>query len=246
MGDISRSEAISAFKGLTKRWEVKDVEIPEFATPEPNENAKVYFVDVPNAKQSEIRIGYLGLSRTDPDYFSTTIMKMKLGRNFSGDVNLTLREEKGYTYGARTRFSGTKFPGTFTASSAVRSNTTEESVNIFKDLMNAYLKPISEEDLTFTKNVTLKSNARRFETLGALRGMISDIASYDLPFDYIKKQEDIIRNMTVSDHNALAKKYIRPDEMIYLIVGDAATQLSGMKSLGFGEPIMLDKVGNPL
>ena len=112
--------------------------------------------------------------------------------------------------------------------------------------MNAYLKPISEEDLTFTKNVTLKSNARRFETLGALRGMISDIASYDLPFDYIKKQEDIIRNMTVSDHNTLAKKYIRPDEMIYLIVGDAATQLSGMKSLGFGEPIMLDKAGNPL
>ena len=246
VGDISRSEAISAFKGLTKRWEVKDVEIPDFATPDPNENAKVYFVDVPNAKQSEIRIGYLGLSRTDPDYFATTIMNMKLGGNFSGDVNLTLREEKGYTYGARTRFSGTKFPGTFTASSAVRSNTTEESVNIFKDLMNAYLKPISEEDLTFTKNVTLKSNARRFETLGALRGMISDIASYDLPFDYIKKQEDIIRNMTVSDHNALAKKYIRPDEMIYLIVGDATTQLSGMKSLGFGEPIMLDKVGNPL
>ena len=86
-------------------------------------------------------------------------MNMKLGGNFSGDVNLTLREEKVYTYGARTRFSGTKFPGTFTASSAVRSNTTEESVNIFKDLMNAYLKPISEEDLTFTKNVTLKSNA---------------------------------------------------------------------------------------
>jgi len=245
-GNISKSEAINAFKDLANQWEVKDIEIPNFEIPEPNKKAKVYFVDIPNAKQSEIRIGYLSLARTDPDYFSSTIMNMKLGGNFSGDVNLTLREEKGYTYGARTRFSGTKYPGTFTASSAVRSNTTEESVNIFKDLMNAYLKPINEEDLSFTKNVTLKSNARRFETLGALRGMISDIARYDLPFNYIKKQEDIIRNMTINDHNALAKKYIRPNEMIYLVVGDAKTQLNGMKSLGFGEPILLDKTGNAL
>tara|TARA_Y100000590_G_scaffold293956_1_gene331104 strand:- start:233 stop:3013 length:2781 start_codon:yes stop_codon:yes gene_type:complete len=245
-GNISKSEAINAFEDLANQWEVKDIEIPNFEIPEPNKKAKVYFVDIPNAKQSEIRIGYLSLARTDPDYFSSTIMNMKLGGNFSGDVNLTLREEKGYTYGARTRFSGTKYPGTFTASSAVRSNTTEESVNIFKNLMNAYLKPINEEDLSFTKNVTLKSNARRFETLGALRGMISDIARYDLPFNYIKKQEDIIRNMTINDHNALAKKYIRPNEMIYLVVGDAKTQFNGMKSLGFGEPILLDKTGNAL
>ena len=98
--------------------------------PAPNQSAKVYFVDVPNAKQSEIRIGYLGLPRTHPDFYATTIMNMKLGGNFSGDVNLILREEKGFTYGARTRFSGSRLPGTFTASSGVRSNTTEESVNI--------------------------------------------------------------------------------------------------------------------
>jgi len=112
--------------------------------------------------------------------------------------------------------------------------------------MTKYHKPIAEEDLAFTKNVTLKSNARRFETLGALRGMISNIATYDLPFDYIKDQEDVVRNMTVESHNALAKKYIRPDEMIYLVVGDAATQLEGMKSLGFGDPILLDTAGNPV
>jgi len=112
--------------------------------------------------------------------------------------------------------------------------------------MTKYHKPIAEEDLAFTKNVTLKSNTRRFETLGALRGMISNIATYDLPFDYIKDQEDVVRNMTVESHNALAKKYIRPDEMIYLVVGDAATQLEGMKSLRFGDPILLDTAGNPV
>ena len=246
VGDISRSEAINAFKGLVGRWDVKQVSYPDYKMPEPNSNATAYFVDVPNAKQSEIRIGYLSLSRTHPDFYANTVMNMKLGGNFSGNVNMVLREEKGFTYGARTGFSGSKFPGTFTASSGVRSNTTEESVNIFKDIMTNYRNPIEQADLEFTKNVTLKSNARRFETLGALRGMISNIATYDLPFDYIKDQEDIVRNMTVESHNELVKKYIRPNEMIYLVVGDAATQLDGMKSLGFGDPILLDADGNPL
>ena len=87
-GNISKSEATNAFKDLANQWEVKDIEIPNFEIPEPNKKAKVYFVDIPNAKQSEIRIGYLSLARTDPDYFSSTIMNMKLGGNFSGDVNL--------------------------------------------------------------------------------------------------------------------------------------------------------------
>ena len=120
VGNISQNEALDAFKGLIERWQVKDSEIPEYDIPDPNQSAKVYFVDVPNAKQSEIRIGYLGLPRTHPDFYETTIMNMKLGGNFSGDVNLILREEKGFTYCARTRFSGSRFPGTFTASSGVR------------------------------------------------------------------------------------------------------------------------------
>ena len=105
---------------------------------------------------------------------------------------------------------------------------------------------ISIDDLQFTKNVTLKSNARRFETLGALRGMISDIALYELPFDYIEEEEEVVRSMTQEDHNKLAEKYIKPNEMIYLIVGDAGTQLDGARSLGFGEPIQLDQNGNPV
>ncbi|MGY8781260.1 MAG: insulinase family protein, partial [Fidelibacterota bacterium] len=244
VGAITRNEAVKAFKELVERWNLKEVLFPEYDMPTPNKKATVYFVDVPNAKQSEIRIGYLGLARTDADYFPATVMNMKLGGNFSGDVNLVLREEKGFTYGARTRFIGSKFPGKFTASSGVRSNTTEESVNIFKDLMKAYHDPIADDDLDFTKNVLLKSNARRFETLGSLRGMIGDIATYGFPFDYIKDQEESVKSMTVASHNALAKKLIRPNEMIYLVVGDAATQLEGMKSLGFGDPILLDANGD--
>ena len=244
VGDVSRSEAVNAFKNMVNRWDIQNVNFNNYEIPKPNKNAKVYFVDVPNAKQSEIRIGYLGIPRTHEDFYATTVMNMKLGGNFSGDVNMVLREEKGFTYGARTRFSGSKYPGTFIASSAVRSNTTEESVNIFKNLLTNYSNPISEDDLEFTKNVTLKSNARRFETLGALRGMIANIATYDLPFDYIKAEEEQVRSMTIQSHNQLVKKYIRPDEMIYLVIGDAKTQMDGLKSLGYGDPILLNENGS--
>lgn len=244
VGDVSRSEAVNAFKNMVNRWDTQNVNFNNYEIPKPNKSAKVYFVDVPNAKQSEIRIGYLGIPRTHEDFYATTVMNMKLGGNFSGDVNMVLREEKGFTYGARTRFSGSKYPGTFIASSAVRSNTTEESVNIFKNLLTNYSNPISEDDLEFTKNVTLKSNARRFETLGALRGMIANIATYDLPFDYIKAEEEQVRSMTIQSHNQLVKKYIRPDEMIYLVIGDAKTQMDGLKSLGYGDPILLNENGS--
>lgn len=98
-----------------------------------------------------INIGYIALPRTDEDFFPAEVMNYKLGGSFSGNVNLILREEKGYTYGASSGFSGSKIPGTFTASSSVRTNTTGESVEIFKNQIEKYKEGISPEDLAFTK-----------------------------------------------------------------------------------------------
>jgi zinc protease len=171
-------------------------------------------------------------------------MNYKLGGSFNGIVNMILREEKGYTYGARTGFNGSFYPGTFVASSSVRSNTTFESTTIFFNEMKAYREGIPEEDLDFTKNALIKSNARRFETLGALRGMLDNIAKYNLAFDYVKEREDEVRDMTLEEHRMLAQKYINPDIMTCVIAGDAKTQLKKMQELNRGEPILLDKEGN--
>ncbi len=171
-------------------------------------------------------------------------MNYKLGGSFNGIVNLILREEKGYTYGARTGFIGTEFPGYFVASAGVQSDATLESAQIFRDEMIKYRNGIAPEDLQFTKDALIKSNALRFETIGALRGMLSQIAWYNLPFDYVKDQEKQIYEMTLDGHKMLAQKYINPDKMIYLIAGDRATQFDRIKELGFGDPILLDKDGN--
>jgi len=110
--------------------------------------------------------------------------------------------------------------------------------------MNKYRNGIAAEDLDFTKSAMIKSNALRFETIGALRGMLSQIAKYNLPFDYVKDQESQIKEMTLDTHKNIAQKYIHTDKMIYLIAGDAATQLEKVKELGLGDPILLDKDGN--
>ena len=196
VGNISKDKAVTTFKSLDGKWAARQVKFPEFALVKPLEKAQLFFVDVPKAKQSEIRIGYLTMAYSDEDYYPATVMNYKLGDSFSGFLNLILREEKGYTYGARSRFTGTEYPGPFVAWAAVKSNTTFESVKIFKDELTKYRHGIRDEDLAFTQNALIKSNARRFETLGALRSMLDDIARYNLPYDYIKQRERVAAQMT--------------------------------------------------
>ncbi|MDX1544462.1 MAG: insulinase family protein, partial [Christiangramia sp.] len=246
VGDVSKSEALDAIAELESKWEPKAVDIPEFEITNDREKASLYFVDVPNAKQSVINIGYIALPRTSEDFFPAEVMNYKLGGSFSGNVNLILREEKGYTYGARSGFSGSKIPGTFTASSSVRTNTTGESVGIFKEEIANYKDGISEEDLEFTKNALIKSNARRFETQGSLLGMLQEMSAYDLDSKYIEKEEDIIRSMTLEQHKELANKLLDESKMAYLVVGDAATQFQQFKEMGFDEVILLDKDGEEI
>ncbi len=243
-GNIKEDNAINVFEILETKWKENDISIPLPTKSNSLSSSKVYFVDFPGAKQSEIRIGSTGLAFTDPDYFKATVMNYKLGGSFNGIVNLILREEKGYTYGARTSFTGSEFPGYFVASAGVQSDATLESAQIFRDEMIKYRNGISNEDLQFTKDALIKSNALRYETIGSLRGMLSQIAWYNLPFDYVKDQEKQISDMTIEQHKMLAQKYIHPDKMIYLIAGDKATQMDKLKELGFSDPILLDKDGN--
>ena len=241
VGNINKEKTLTVLSDLESKWASKDVVIPTYEMNGDRDKSSLYFVDIPNAKQSVINIGYLSMARTDPDYFPATVMNYKLGGSFSGNVNLILREEKGYTYGARTGFSGTKIKGAFSASSSVRTNTTFESVNIFKEEIEKYKEGISKEDLDFTKNALIKSNARRFETQGALLGMLQNISNYNLASDYIAGEEKIISEMTLEQHRALANKYLNPTKMGYLVIGDAATQFEKFKNTGFDEVILLDK-----
>ncbi|MFZ4522192.1 MAG: M16 family metallopeptidase [Bacteroidales bacterium] len=240
-GSITREKVMASLQSLATSWKTKEVTFPSYALAAPLQQSKIFFVDIPGAKQSVINIGCLGLARQDKDFFPATVMNYKLGGSFNGNVNLVLREEKGFTYGARTGFSGGILPGSFMASANVRSSATEESVQIFKDLMTKYSTEVSAEDLEFTRNSMIKGYARNFETLGDKINMLSNISLYNLPVDYVKGEQSVIQKMTLDELKALAKKYIDPAKMYYVIAGDAKTQLKELEKIGFGEAEVVNK-----
>ena len=239
VGQLNQDRVMAGLERLSSSWEPFDVMFPEVKAPEVPQKSAIYFVDVPGAKQSVINIGHSSISRTSDDFEPATVMNYKLGGDFNGIVNMILREEKGYTYGARTNFSGGKNYGTFQASSSVRTTATQESVQIFKDEIEKYRNGISDEDLQFTKDALIKSNARGFETLGALHYMLTNISSYNLPFDYVKREEAFIKSLTPETHKELAQRLLKPDQMYYVVVGDAETQLKPLKNIGLGEPVLM-------
>lgn len=244
LGDISKEDAVRLFDGL-KDWKAKDVKLPDVKIANAAKPG-VYFIDVPRAKQSVFNVGHLSLAASDPDYYKTIVMNHKLGGDFSSLFNMILRETKSFTYGARSAFSGTAYPGAFKASTSVQTNATFETAQIIRDEIAKYRHGISADDLNLVKSTLLKSNAGRFETLAQLSQMLTPVVVYGLPFDYVKQRETIVQNITLDEHEALAQKYLQPDELVYVIVGDKATQFDKLKELGLGDPILVDKEGKPV
>ncbi|MBD45812.1 MAG: peptidase M16 [Flavobacteriaceae bacterium] len=246
VGAITEADSKNILASFGEKWKAKEVIIPSYSIENNRDKASLYFVDIPGAKQSVINIGYISMARTDKDFYPAEVMNYKLGGSFSGNVNLILREEKGYTYGARTGFNGSKIKGTFKATSSVRTNTTGESVSIFKEEIADYKNGVSQEDLDFTKNAMIKSNARRFETQFSLLGMLQEMSIYNLPLDYIAEEEAIISAMTLEQHKQLANKYLDETKMAYVVIGDAATQFSQFKDMDFDEVKLMSKEGQEL
>jgi len=238
-GDVDQTKVKTAFAGLTQKWKPKEVALPEIKMPPTSEKSAIYFVDVPGAKQSVIAIGTPSIVRTDPDFYPAVVANYKLGGSFNGIFNLILREEKGFTYGARSGFSGSADYGTFTATSMVRTNSTLESVTIFKTEMEKYRKSMPQEYIDFTKDALVKGNALRFETIGSLLGMLNTIATYGLPADYVKREEAFVKSLTIEKQLKLVNKYIDPSRMYYVVVGDAKTQLNELEKVGLGKPILV-------
>ena len=241
-GDVDQARIEAALADLNKRWTAKEVIIPEIKVPDPPAKSQIYFVDVPGAKQSVISIGCPSLSRTNPDFYPAVVANYKLGAreaSISGLWMQIIREQKGYTYGAYSSFSGFKNYGYFSASSRVRTNSTAESVEIFKTEMEKYSKIMPQEYIDVTKAGLMKSNARRFETLSNLIGMLNTMSSYNLPPDYVKKEENYLKELTVAKQLEVAKKYIDPSRMYYVVVGDAKTQLKPLEKVGLGKPILV-------
>jgi zinc protease len=237
-GNVSKEQVLAALKPLETEWVPKEVRLNVYPEPQAPEKSTIYFVDIPGSRQSVIYIGYPAISRSNPDYIKTDVINYRLGGAFTSILNQILREERGYTYGARSYFQEMKIKAPFIATSMVRSDATFESVRIFKDELEKYRNGISANDLQFVKNYLLRSNALRFETNSALANMLFTMAKYNLPDNFVEQEENEIKSMTLDDFKAMTDKYIVPGRMYYVVVGDAATQMKPLEKIGFGKPVL--------
>ena len=241
VGAVDQSAVIEAFETLSGDWTTVPAPEITFVEPVAPEASKVYFYDIPGAKQSVFAFGYPSLKRTDEDFYAARILNYRLGGGgFASRLTQELREGKGYTYGVGTGFTGSDRYGVFQLSSNIRTNVTLEAAALAKSIIADYGDTFTEEDLDVTKGFLLKSKARAFETLGAKLGMLENIADYGMPHDYVRLQDETIEEMTVERIQELASELLTPDAMNYVIVGDAETQAPRLEALGFGEAELIN------
>jgi zinc protease len=190
-------------------------------------------VDKPGAAQSVLMIGQVGQPRTTPDFFPLLVLNTLLGGQFTSRVNMNLREEKGYTYGARTAFDYRRGPGPFLATAGVQTAVTKESVMEFIKELNGVRggRPITVQELEFAKQAIIRGFPRGFETPEQISSRLTDVILYGLPDDYFNNYIARVRAVTLDDVNRAANKYLDPSRMAILVVGDRRVIEPGLRSL---------------
>ncbi|MGV3587695.1 MAG: M16 family metallopeptidase [Adhaeribacter sp.] len=246
VGDTEKDKILPKLTFLNK-WAPKPVEIPADVKIANLDKTKIFLVDKEKAAQSEIRIGYMALPYdATGEYYKSQIMNYILGGAFNSRINLNLREDKGYTYGAGSYFSGTESPGPYTAYAGVRSNVSDSSVVEFmKEIKRMREEGITDEELAFVKSAMGQSDARKYETAFQKAAFLNNIIRYNLDADYVTKQNQILQNITKAEINALAKKYLPVEKMNIMLVGDKASIKPGLEKLGY-DVVELDSDGNLL
>jgi zinc protease len=246
VGDTEQKVIMPKLAFLNK-WQAKPVQIPADAKPASIEKTKIYLVNKDKAAQSEIRIGYIALPfDATGEYYRAGIMNYILGGAFNSRINLNLREDKGYTYGAGSGFSGTESAGPYTASAGVRTNVSDSSVVEFMKEIKRYKEEgITDAELAFVKSAIGQSDARKYETGFQKASFLNNIIRYNLDQSFVKKQNEILQNITKSEINALAAKHLPVDKMNIVIVGDKAVIKPGLEKLGY-DVVEVDSEGKVL
>ncbi|PSK93041.1 M16 family metallopeptidase [Taibaiella chishuiensis] len=248
VGDVPEAE-ITGKLGFLQQMPGNDVQLPALPATPASGPMKVYFVDVPNAAQTEFRVGYVTDLKYDAlqDYYKAGVMNYPLGGAFNSRLNLYLREDKGWTYGARSYFTGDKYTGSYTFGAGIKADATDSAlVDVFR-IIDEYRKGgIKEDELKFTQSSMTQSEARKYET-GFQKAIFLDrILTYNLPKDVSEQQNKVLNQLTVSDINALATRYVpEQSKLIVVLVGDKAKLMDRIKAKGY-EVAELDKFGAPV
>ena len=208
---------------------------------------QIYLVDKPGAAQSQIRIGWIGVPRSTPDYFPITVANTILGGSFTSRLNNNLREVHGYTYGASSSFDMRASAGPFFAAAGVQTDKTAEALKEFFIELEAIQKPVPPDELGRAKNYVALRFPSAFEATGDISRRLEDMLVYHLPDDYFSKYVQNIQAVTAADIQRVAQKYIQPGKFAVVVVGDLKAIEPGIRALNLGPVNMMtiDEVFGP-
>jgi zinc protease len=245
VGDVTQSAILGKLDFL-KKLPAKDVK-PAIPSKAPAvEKTRIYIVDVPKAAQTEFRVGYVTGLKYDAtgEYYKAGLMNYALGGAFNSRVNLNLREDKGWTYGARSGFSGDKYTGEFVFSAGIKAAATDSAlVEVINELTKYAKAGIQDSELSFMRSAIGQRDALRYETGFQKTSFIANILRYNLSGDFVDQQNKIVSTISKDELNTLASKWIDTSKLNILLVGDKANILPGLKRLGY-EIVELDVNGN--
>ena len=245
-GDISMTElralAEKAFGGWMRGTPFK----PAFGSPSTTQ-AKVIIVDKPGAPQTQLRVAAIGAARSSPDFRPMQVMNLALGGLFGSRINMNLREEHGYTYGAQSQFSFRKSAGPFQVASGVRTDVTAPAISeIFKEIRGMVDKPMPADELAGAKSAMVNSLPGAFETAGNAVGNFSNIFIYGLPIDYYSRYAEQVNAVTSEQALAMAKKYLGSDRLVVIAVGDRSKIEPEIRKLNLGSVEVWGPDGRPI
>jgi zinc protease len=250
VGDVTLNELLPKIEKAFANWKPADVPAVSMPTVAARDKAAIYIVDKPGAAQSVISIGQVGVPRTTEDYFALQVMNSILGGQFTSRVNMNLREEKGYTYGARSGFDWRRGAGPFSASAGVQTAVTKESVAEFlKELRGIRGEiPVTAKELEYNKQSLIRRFPAGFETVDQIGAQLANMVIYGLPDSYFNDYISKINSVTIEDVNRAANKYLDPAKMAIVVVGDRKLIEPRLRELQDVGTIItfLDVEGNPV
>jgi predicted Zn-dependent peptidase len=234
VGDIEEKEAEELVKEYFGQWEQGDVPSMKYENPEVPEQIKIGLVDRTASVQSVIQMSYpLQMSLSSEDYLSTRVLNYILGGGFNSRLNMNLRENKGFTYGARSSIGSDKLITSFTASTSVRTEVTDSALTeMIYEIKHIVDEGITEDELTEAKANLMGSFGRSLENPSTIASFAINIARYNLPEDFYSTYLQRLNALQVEDINAAAKKYIKPENMYITIVGKGDEFKEKLTSLG--------------
>ncbi len=222
VGDITKDEIVNEVSRRFHEWQAGSKTAKNLPTLPERSSRSLTIVDRPGSAQSNIILANLAIDRNSPDYFPFLVMNQILGAGASSRVFMNLREEKGYTYGAYTRFDAKRHAGDFEATAEVRTSVTGVSLKeFFYELERIRDEKVSEAELADAKNFLTGVFPIRAETQEGLTNLLVTQFLYRLPEDYLQTYRDKVSAVTVDDVDRMAKKYVQPDKTAIVIVGDA-------------------------